>query len=189
MDYVREPGSHETKRSALMVKYPGNGGTIYYPRSKGEIIPLFGHLYRRGPGFVWIKNEKEAFPDICPRPDSITIPLRVNGVGSAWARYYVPEQKVKIYGGYGAADAQIIATSIEKETGTKKTVAQLFTRTHNPYSRKTVESKRLVREGDILRFEHEEWTVYRIVLPDKERKVLGWVEIGPVEREKYFPTQ
>jgi hypothetical protein len=155
-------------------KAPG----MQYPRLKqGDIVPLFGHLFRvsrlidRWPEFdakskdsIELERlaDKEIPPDIAVRPDSFVIPLRWQHSGGEAALH---ETRV---------DVCSIALS---QQGEKKSPVAHIKITEGPDNRKVLGGEATLRRGDILLMGDVGHRVRNVVPRDEERGIIGWLEL------------
>ncbi|MFQ5733787.1 MAG: hypothetical protein ACE5KM_17760 [Planctomycetaceae bacterium] len=165
-----------TTRTDIWTRSPFHGYNQFANFSKGDIVPLFGYLYRvtgtKGHVLKWIPDDV-APKELRVRYDSKCIPLRRGGVGLVRAPF----------SGRLPNNARLDLIGLEvierRKTGGRSTnVAKLWLR----YTRRR-DKKIEVRTGDVLTFGARKWIIRNIVPRDEKRGSIGWVEIGRVRPE------
>lgn len=149
----------------VTTSHPINGTVRFDRLQHGEIIPLFGTLYRVEFGTKLIRMKPEEFPKgITIEKDSFTVPLMRDETGSGQITFVKKP---------GETDwVTVFVSDIHPADGKNK----------EPVAFIKIEDARnkalAVRLNETVKLKESEWTVRSIVPRDKERRLHGWVEFS-----------
>ena len=163
----------------------GNAGVAFYYQwhaNEGDILPILGVVYRvtiakatnRFDTELHMRRvtEKSILRDVAVEPGNVTV---LQNSSISLGRFY--------------PDYTIGVTTISGENGKAMPTAELHVAHHLQYvsaNQVDVAQGNIVgRVGDKVAVENYTFTVTKIVVPDKQRKIVGWVELSVAD----FPPE
>jgi hypothetical protein len=156
----------------------------------GEVLPIFGCLYRVDTGPEG-KSDRESwvFSKLMPgetpedmqvqRAGTYIVPLQKHGYGETWSRFSADQGSVRF------RCHSIEATSQKRADLAARLEAWVSVRKPNSRLSQSKTMQFSVREGDTYslrtghrREKYHKFTVVRIVPRDEKQKTMGWVELS-----------
>ncbi|MCI0455677.1 MAG: hypothetical protein L0Z62_01690 [Gemmataceae bacterium] len=150
----------------VRVSSPQHGSILFPTLRRGEIVPMFGALYRvELPGNLLVRLKAEDVPKgIGVEKDSFVIPLRREEAGSGQITYRTAKDQY--------IGKTVFVTSILPAEG----------KDGQPVAHIKIDDIRNkaqpIRRGDELKLGETTWIVRSVVPRDSDRQLLGWVELG-----------